>query len=80
MQNTDKKYKVLAAMAKQKIINFYQDEHNDWVADLACGHRQHIRHNPPWQNRAWVLNKATRQAKLGMVLNCKQCTEGYNEP
>jgi hypothetical protein len=23
----------------------------DWVADLVCGHQQHIRHMPPWRHR-----------------------------
>jgi hypothetical protein len=33
---------------KQKIVGFHQDEHADWVAELQCGHTQHVRHHPPW--------------------------------
>ena len=44
----------------QKIIGFHQDELDDWVANLACGHTQHVRHNPPWQNRAWVIDPEER--------------------
>ncbi len=35
----------------QKITGFHQDEDLHWVADLACGHTQHVRHDPPWQSR-----------------------------
>ncbi|MFB8831117.1 DUF3565 domain-containing protein [Azotobacter sp. CWF10] len=24
------------------------------MAVLSCGHTQHLRHQPPWQNRPWV--------------------------
>ncbi|MBL4763029.1 MAG: DUF3565 domain-containing protein [Gammaproteobacteria bacterium] len=58
---------------KQKIIGFHLDEYNDWVADLACGHAQHVRHDPPWQNREWVTTEKSRQAFIGTVLNCKKC-------
>lgn len=40
---------------KRKILSFHQDELDDWVADLECGHTQHVRHNPPWQERLWVI-------------------------
>ena len=26
---------------KQPITGYHQDEHDDWVAELACGHLQH---------------------------------------
>jgi len=34
---------------------FHQDEDSDWVAALECGHSQHVRHDPPWMERPWVL-------------------------
>ena len=39
---------------KQAIVGYHTDDLNDWVAELRCGHFQHVRHNPPWQNRPWV--------------------------
>ncbi|MFT4728722.1 MAG: hypothetical protein ACI9UN_003235 [Granulosicoccus sp.] len=30
----------------QKITGFHQDDKADWVAELSCGHGQHVRHNP----------------------------------
>ena len=61
---------------KQKIIGFHQDEVGDWVADLACGHTQHVRHDPPWQERPWVITTEGRQSRLGFALMCKTCEEG----
>lgn len=60
----------------QPIIGFYHDEHGDWVAQLACGHSQHLRHNPPWQVRAWVTTPEGRQQHLGYPLHCKACEQG----
>ena len=59
----------------QPIVGFHQDEEGDWVADLACGHGQHVRHNPPWIHRPWVITSDGRAAHLGEILNCKRCDE-----
>ena len=61
---------------RQKIIGFYQDEFDDWVAQLTCGHGQHVRHNPPWNNRAWVLTEEGRTQRIGVELDCKKCDRG----
>lgn len=58
---------------KRKIVGFHQDDLGDWVADLSCGHTQHVRHDPPWQQRAWVMAEAERKAFLGAVLECRVC-------
>jgi hypothetical protein len=55
------------------IAGFHQDAEAHWVADLACGHGQHVRHDPPWQNRPWVLTDEGRQSRLGIELNCVLC-------
>jgi hypothetical protein len=62
---------------QQAIVGFHLDEENHWVADLACGHGQHVRHDPPWQNRPWVLTEQGRKEKLGMRLECKKCMKQY---
>ena len=59
----------------QKIIEFMQDEEGDWIAILQCGHRQHVRHEPPWQNRPWVISSEGRDSMLGKELQCKECSE-----
>jgi hypothetical protein len=57
----------------QPIVGFHQDDVDDWVADLACGHGQHVRHNPPLSHRPWVLSENERSKFLGTLLNCKKC-------
>ncbi len=58
---------------QRKIVGFHRDQKSDWVADLACGHGQHVRHNPPFENRPWVVTEDGRAAKLGVALNCVRC-------
>ena len=58
---------------QQAIVGFHLDKENHWVAELACGHEQHVRHDPPWQNRPWVLTEQGRREKLGGMLECKKC-------
>jgi hypothetical protein len=60
----------------RRIVGFHQDERGDWVADLECGHGQHVRHDPPWQRRPWVLDAAGREKYLGVELQCVMCVEG----
>lgn len=63
----------------QPIVGYHQDEYGDWVADLACGHGQHVRHQPPMTNRPWVLTEAGREQHRGELLNCKKC-DGERKP
>jgi cytochrome c-type biogenesis protein CcmH/NrfF len=60
---------------RRKITGFHRDQRQDWVAELECGHTQHVRHNPPWMNRSWVTSEEGRFAHLGAVLRCKKCQE-----
>ena len=58
-----------------KISGFHHDESGDWVADLSCGHTQHVRHKPPWETRPWVTTPEGRQEHIGRTLICKKCDE-----
>lgn len=58
---------------KRGIKAFNQDENGDWVAELVCGHMQHVRHDPPWQERPWVLQPEERQKMIGVELECGLC-------
>lgn len=69
-------YLIGDALMDQPIIGYVKDDDGHWVADLACGHRQHLRHNPPWVERPWVLTSAGRGAMLGHCLPCKKCDIG----
>ena len=62
---------------KRSIIGFHLDEHGDWVAELECGHGQHVRHDPPWQLRPWVLTSEGRAAALGVELQCVLCDQPH---
>ena len=64
-----------ATLMKQKIIGFDQDGDKDWRAKLACGHYQHVRHNPPLTSREWVLDEKGREEKIGAELECRKCIE-----
>lgn len=58
---------------QQPITRFRRDEAGDWIADLACGHSQHVRHRPPWELRPWVTTPEGREGHLGLRLNCPLC-------
>jgi hypothetical protein len=60
---------------KQPIVGYHQDDENHWVAKLACGHNQHVRHNPPWTLRPWVITTDGRKEMLGYELGCVKCDE-----
>ena len=55
------------------IEGYHQDDELHWVAELRCGHGQHVRHLPPFQNRPWVLTAEGRAGKLGLELPCVLC-------
>jgi Protein of unknown function (DUF3565) len=58
---------------KRPIVGYHQDEEGHWVAELACGHGQHVRHDPPWQVREWVTTFEGRASFLGVELDCLKC-------
>ncbi len=55
------------------ITGFHQDEENYWVAELECGHSQHVRHRPPMIIRHWVNHEQGRIERLSTFLDCKVC-------
>ena len=57
----------------QPIEGFHQDAAADWVAELRCGHGQHVRHKPPFWTREWVLTPEGRASRLGTELACVCC-------
>ncbi|WP_263144043.1 DUF3565 domain-containing protein [Pseudomonas sp. RIT-PI-AD] len=59
--------------ALPRLTGFHRDPEGHWVAELSCGHTQHLRHQPPWQNRAWVLDPRRRDAHLGQPFACGWC-------
>jgi tellurite resistance-related uncharacterized protein len=58
---------------QRAILHFRQDELGDWVAELDCGHRRHVRHAPPLSEREWVLSESGRTQRIGSPLDCAHC-------
>ena len=65
-----------ADSVKQPITGYHRDREGEWVAQLAGGHLQHVRHSPPWQNRPWVQTLPGRESMLGQELDCVKCDAG----
>ncbi|RAU43714.1 MULTISPECIES: DUF3565 domain-containing protein [unclassified Pseudomonas] len=61
------------------VTGFRQDQDGHWIAELSCGHTQHLRHQPPWQSRAWVLDSKQRQEKIGQPFHCGWCAQGADD-
>jgi hypothetical protein len=60
---------------RRRIVGYRQDEEGHWVAELECGHSQHVRHDPPWQVRDWVTTPEGRASRVGAELDCRRCDE-----
>jgi hypothetical protein len=65
-----------APAARRLIVGFHLDELDDWVAELECGHFQHVRHDPPWTNRPWTQTADGRASVIGQPLPCRKCHHG----
>ena len=62
-------------MVERRIVGFHQDEEQQWVAELECGHTLHVRHTPPWQVRPWVVTADGRNSRIGEQLPCRYCAD-----
>jgi len=60
---------------ERPIVGYRLDDEGDWIAELACGHSRHVRHNPPWEVREWVVTAAGREGRIGTLLDCRACNE-----
>ena len=60
---------------KRAIAAFELDDDGHWLARLACGHTQHVRHDPPLTERPLLLTEAGRARLIGVLLDCKACDE-----
>lgn len=58
---------------RRSITGFHRDDEGHWVAELDCGHGQHVRHVPPFTERPWVTTAAGRASRLGLPLDCLRC-------
>ena len=58
---------------ERAITGFHADDHGDWVAELACLHGQHVRHQPPFREAPWVHEELGRRDRIGASLDCPLC-------
>jgi tellurite methyltransferase len=58
---------------RRTIDGFHADEVGDWVAELSCRHRQHVRHRPPFTDRTWVTTEEGRDGRIRGDLDCPLC-------
>ena len=63
------------ASVDRQIVGFRQDKEGEWIAELECGHSQHVRHTPPWQERPWALTPEGRAGRVGTWLLCRLCED-----
>jgi tellurite methyltransferase len=57
----------------RRIVGFVRGDDGEWVALLACLHRQHVRHQPPFRTAPWVTHEAGRASRVGESLDCPLC-------
>ena len=72
---TTHEHRIRREEVKRRITDFELDEESHWRAVLVCGHRQHVRHDPPLRSREWVLSDEGRRGKIGLELECRKCDE-----
>ena len=65
---------------ERRITGFHQDDEGHWVAELECGHTRHVRHQPPWEERPWVLTGEGRSSRLGTLITCAECVLERDSP
>jgi hypothetical protein len=63
---------------QRAIVGYHQDEAGEWVAELSCGHRRHVRHRPPFEVRPWVVDEEGRRRRIGTLLECGLCGQESN--
>ena len=57
------------------IVSFDKDDEDDWRVLLDCGHRRHLRHDPPRESRPDLVDPERRAAALGKRIECGRCRQ-----
>ena len=60
---------------QRTIMGYHQDDAGEWVAELGCGHGQHVRHRPPFTLHPWVTTPEGRASMIGAPLDCLLCDQ-----
>jgi len=59
----------------RNIVSFDTDEDGEWQVRLDCGHRRHLRHDPPRETRPDLADPASREAAIGQKIECGRCRQ-----
>lgn len=65
---------------ERRIVGFHEDGAGEWVATLSCGHRRHVRHRPPFEQREWVRTTEGREGRVGEAIECRLCDRAEPPP
>ena len=57
------------------ILRFQRDEEQEWTAILDCGHKRHLRHDPPRESRPLLEDPQFREDSLGQKIDCGRCAQ-----
>ena len=60
---------------QRTILQFEQDEEEQWRVVLDCGHKRHLRHDPPRENRPELSDPRTRESAVGKTIDCGRCVQ-----
>lgn len=62
-------------VCERAIVGYRRDDEGVWTCLLACGHRQHVRHRPPFHVAEWIDSDVGRAAHVGSPLRCRLCEQ-----
>lgn len=60
---------------KRTILAFEQDDDKEWRVILSCGHKRHLRHDPPRERRPQLHDPQTRDQAIGGLIECGRCAQ-----
>ena len=64
-----------ARASERAIVGYRRDDDGAWTCLLTCGHRQHVRHRPPFFVAEWIDSEAGRALHVGSPLRCRLCEQ-----
>ena len=60
---------------ERAILEFEKDEDGEWRVLLDCGHKRHLRHEPPREVRPELADPLAREQAIGQTIECGRCVQ-----
>lgn len=60
---------------ERTILEFETDEDGEWRVVLDCGHKRHLRHEPPRESRPELSDPEARESAIGKTIDCGRCRQ-----